>query len=69
MDAINFNQHPIGLNSISNSQIAHTKDISTGGCFEADDSWSSNAADAISEAFSNMDDFLASYQESRIRPN
>lgn len=31
-------------------------------CF--DDSWSDNAADAVSRAFDNMDDFLSLYKES-----
>ena len=32
-------------------------------CFE-EDSWTTNAADAINKEFSNMDDFLKMYQES-----
>ena len=31
-------------------------------CFN--DSWSDNAADAVGEAFSNMDDFLVLYKQS-----
>mgnify|MGYP005753249965 FL=1 len=31
-------------------------------CF--DDSWSDDAADAVSRAFDNMDDFLSLYKES-----
>lgn len=58
---VNFNNRsPQNLGSKSEKELPHEeKNLN---CF--DDSWSDNAADAVSRAFDNMDDFLILYKES-----
>lgn len=58
---VNFsNCSPQNLGVSKENELPHEeKNLN---CF--DDSWSDNAADAVSKAFNNMDDFLILYKES-----
>lgn len=63
VDIINYNQPMQSLNKPVN-ETPLKKEESLDSCFNGDD-WSTNAADAIGEAFNNMDDFLIMYKESQ----
>ena len=57
---VNFNNHsPQNLSVSKENGLPHKQDDLN--CF--DNSWSDNAADAVSKAFNNMDDFLILYKE------
>ena len=58
---VNFNSRsPHNVSVSKENELPHKeKNLN---CF--DDSWSDNAADAVSKAFNNMDDFLILYKES-----
>ena len=58
---VNFNNRsPQNLGVSKENELPHEEKKLN--CF--DDSWSDNAADAVSKAFNNMDDFLILYKES-----
>ena len=62
----NIVNHNNGLSSqntgVKNGSVVSRSSEKNFNCF--DDSWSDNAADAIGEAFGNMDDFLVLYKQS-----
>lgn len=56
MDMINFNQPMQNASNLSNTKAVKLNENSQN-CF-FDDDWTGHAADAVGEAFSNMDDLL-----------
>ncbi|MDO5437224.1 MAG: hypothetical protein Q4F80_03395 [bacterium] len=65
MDIVNYNQYAqnIGMQSAKETPVKE-QNLN---CFDEND-WTGNAANAIGEAFNNMDDFIALFQE-QTKPN
>lgn len=58
----NFNRQSVGATGEFGAKIPQEESPLK---FSGEDDWCSRAADAINEAFTNMDDFLLNFKESQ----